>query len=57
MYVESMESDENYPFLLVSLRNSIVNFVNFLTCKQEKSTCSEGIAQEYYYWYMYLEES
>ena len=39
MYVESTESNENYPFLLVSLGNSIVNFVNFLTCKQEKSTC------------------
>ena len=40
MYVESTESNENYPgFLLVSLRNGIVNFVNFLTCKQEKSTC------------------
>ena len=40
MYVESTESNENYPgFLLVSLRNGIVNFVNFLTCKQEKPTC------------------
>ena len=39
MYVESTESNENYPFLLVNVRNSIVNFVNFLTYKQEKSTC------------------
>ena len=35
MYVESTESKENYPFLLVSVRNS----KNLLTCKQEKSTC------------------
>ena len=35
MYVESTESKENYPFLLVSVRNS----KNLLTYKQEKSTC------------------
>ena len=35
MYVESTESKENYPFLLVSVGNS----KNLLTCKQEKSTC------------------
>ena len=30
MYVESTESNKNYPFLLVSVRNNIVNFVNLL---------------------------
>ena len=30
---------KRYPFLPVSVRNNIVNFVNLLTCKQEKSTC------------------